>query len=361
MLLRSASLGYNSFFLPNDIQMPSCRFHSLKDFNTFGLARGCQQLVRANTLDVLIDTCCKLYQANQPMLILGGGSNIVLCEDFLGTVVLVETKGVDISEDENNHYLSVAAGENWHALVRFCLENGLSGLENMALIPGTVGAAPIQNIGAYGVELNRFCDWVEYADLNNAKLIRLSTEECEFGYRDSVFKNELLGKTVITRVGFKLPKVWLPQLGYGPLREFDAKHVTAKQVFDCICETRRAKLPDPAQYGNAGSFFKNPLINTKQFESLVSTYPDMVGYPHSEQQIKVAAGWLIDKAGLKGYQIGGAAVHTEQALVLVNKDNATSADVLALAKFIVDKIENKFGIRLEAEPRMITATGERSL
>ncbi|MCL1140969.1 UDP-N-acetylmuramate dehydrogenase [Shewanella pneumatophori] len=341
--------------------MPSSSLHSLKDFNTFGLARGCQQLVRVNTLDALIDTCCKLYQAQLLMLILGGGSNIVLCEDFMGTVVLVETKGIDIVEDDSYHYLTAAAGENWHDLVCFCLEQGFSGLENMALIPGTVGAAPIQNIGAYGVELNRFCDWVEYVDLSNGQLVRLSTDECEFGYRDSVFKNDLLGKTVITQVGFKLPKKWQPQLAYGPLREFDPKQVTPKQIFDCICETRRAKLPDPADYGNAGSFFKNPVIETALFESLTSSYPDMVGYPHGETHTKVAAGWLIDKAGLKGYQVGGAAVHTEQALVLINKGDATSDDVLTLAKSIVEKIKDKFGISLEAEPRMITATGERSL
>ncbi|MCL1148517.1 UDP-N-acetylmuramate dehydrogenase [Shewanella marinintestina] len=341
--------------------MPTSSLYSLKDFNTFALAHGCEQLVRAITLDVLVDTCCKLYQANQPMLILGGGSNIVLCEDFLGTVVLVETKGVDVFEDENDNYLTVAAGESWHDLVCFCLNKGFSGLENMALIPGTVGAAPIQNIGAYGVELNRFCEWVEYADLNNGQLVRLNADECEFGYRDSVFKNDLLGKAVITRVGFKLPKTWVPQLGYGPLREFDVKQVTPKQVFDCICETRRSKLPDPAVLGNAGSFFKNPVIDTAQFESLVSVYPDMVGYSHGIGHTKVAAGWLIDKADLKGHQIGGAAVHKEQALVLINKGDATSDDVLLLAKLIIDKIEDRFGIRLEAEPRMITATGERSL
>ncbi len=360
-LLRFTSLGYNSFFPLNDIQMPISPLYSLQDFNTFALAHGCEQLVHATTSDVLVDTCCKLYQANQPMLILGGGSNIILCEDFLGTVVLVETKGIDILEDEIYQYLTVAAGESWHDLVCFCLNNGFSGLENMALIPGTVGAAPIQNIGAYGVELNRFCDWVEYADLNNGQLVRLSADECEFGYRDSVFKNSLLGKIVITRVGFKFPKVWEPQLAYGPLRKFDPKQVTPKQVFDCICETRRTKLPDPTVLGNAGSFFKNPVIDTAEFESLVSTYPDMVGYPHGTTQTKVAAGWLIDKAGLKGYQIGGAAVHKEQALVLINKGDASSDDVLALAKSIVDKIKDKFGIRLEPEPRMITATGERSL
>ncbi|MGS0676425.1 UDP-N-acetylmuramate dehydrogenase [Shewanella sp. 30m-9] len=341
--------------------MPTSPLYSLQDFNTFALAHGCQQLVHATTSNVLVDTCCKLYQAQQPMLILGGGSNIILCEDFQGTVVLVETKGIDITDDENYHYLSVAAGENWHDLVSFCLRNRFSGLENLALIPGTVGAAPIQNIGAYGVELNDFCDWVEYVDLRDGHLVRLAANACDFGYRDSIFKKELLGKAVITKVGFKLPKRWVPRLDYGPLRSFKAEQVTAQQVFDSICETRREKLPDPAEFGNAGSFFKNPIIDKADFDRLVGVFPDIVGYPHGDEQVKVAAGWLIDKSGLKGRQLGGAAVHQNQALVLINKHNATSEDVLSLARLIVEKIEAQFGIRLDPEPRMITANGERSL
>ncbi|MGS0683489.1 UDP-N-acetylmuramate dehydrogenase [Shewanella sp. 125m-7] len=335
--------------------------HPLKSYNTFALAHSCRQLVHASSCQQLIETCCYLYKSKEPMLVLGGGSNVILCEDFEGTVVLVETKGIEVSTDNTDHHLSVAAGENWHDLVCFCLENGLAGLENLALIPGTVGAAPIQNIGAYGVELNDFCDWVEYVDLRDGQLVRLAANTCDFGYRDSIFKQALLGKAVITRVGFKLPKLWVPRLDYGPLRSFKAEQVTAQQVFDSICETRRAKLPDPAVFGNAGSFFKNPLIDSKKFAKLTILYPEIVGFPHADGQTKVAAGWLIDKAGLKGFQVGGAAVHENQALVLINKDNASSDDVLLLAKVIVEKIETQFGIRLEPEPRMITAYGERNL
>lgn len=334
---------------------------SLKPFNTFALAHSCRELVHAVSTEQLIETCCSLYQASEPMLILGGGSNVIFCDDFNGTVVLVETKGIEVSEDIDNHYLSVAAGENWHDLVCYCLEHNFPGLENLALIPGTVGAAPIQNIGAYGVEMNEFCDWVEYVDLSCGKLIHLSVHGCEFGYRDSIFKRQLMNKALITRVGFKLPKMWRPKLEYGPLKVINVAGVTPKQVFDCICETRQSKLPDPNVLGNAGSFFKNPVIDSAQFAALAEVYPSIVGYAHGLGKTKVAAGWLIDNAGLKGFKIGGAAVHDKQALVLVNTGEATSDDVLMLASSIVEKIELQFGISLEAEPRMIGTNGERSL
>ncbi|MBL4915587.1 UDP-N-acetylmuramate dehydrogenase [Shewanella schlegeliana] len=334
---------------------------SLKPFNTFALAHSCRELVHAVSTEQLIESCCSLYQASEPMLILGGGSNVIFCDDFNGTVVLVETKGIDITEDIGNYYLSVAAGENWHELVCFCLDHGFAGMENLALIPGTVGAAPIQNIGAYGVEMEQFCDWVEYVDLTTGEYNRLSAERCEFGYRDSIFKRQLLGKALITQVGFKLPKQWRPELEYGPLKAINVDGVTPRQVFDCICETRLSKLPDPKVLGNAGSFFKNPVIDSTKFDILSKSYPSIVGYPHGAGKTKVAAGWLIDSAGLKGFKVGGAAVHDKQALVLVNTGDATSEDVVILAGSIVEKIEQKFGITLEAEPRMIGAYGERSL
>lgn len=295
------------------------------------------------------------------MLILGGGSNIVLCDDFAGTVVVVETKGIELSTTESEYCLAVEAGEDWHELVCYCLDKGIAGFENLALIPGKVGAAPIQNIGAYGIEFKDICEWVEYLDLASGERIRLSVEQCEFGYRDSAFKRQLSGKALITRVGFKVPKVWLPRLDYGPLKALKGPNVTPKAVFDCICATRMEKLPDPAVVGNAGSFFKNPIIENEQFQTLVARYPNIVGYPHGRSHTKVAAGWLIETAGLKGFQVGGAAVHDKQALVLINKDNASSDDVLGLARHIVDCIFKEFGITLEHEPRMIATTGERSL
>ncbi|ABZ78691.1 UDP-N-acetylenolpyruvoylglucosamine reductase [Shewanella halifaxensis HAW-EB4] len=341
--------------------MPTCQSYSLQPHNTFALAHSCRRLVHASSTDQLVGICRDLYLTKEPMLILGSGSNIILCDDFEGTVVLVETKGIEVSDDETYYELSVAAGENWHDFVCFCLANGFPGLENLAMIPGTVGAAPIQNIGAYGVEMSGFCDWVEYVDLRDNNLVQLGGYACQFGYRDSIFKQELLGKVVITRVGFKLPKAWAPKLEYGPLQILNCAQVTPKQVFDCICDTRKSKLPDPKDYGNAGSFFKNPVVDNKQFASLLERYPSIVGYPSVQGKTKVAAGWLIDTAGLKGHQIGGAAVHEKQALVLINKGNATSDDVLSLARFVVDKIDEDFGIRLEPEPRMISANGERSL
>ncbi|MCL1060512.1 UDP-N-acetylmuramate dehydrogenase [Shewanella gelidimarina] len=334
---------------------------SLKSHNTFGLEHSCRELITAKTTEQLISCCLALYQAKEPMLVLGGGSNVIFCDDFKGTVVLVETRGIEIAETEDFHLLSVAAGENWHELICFCLAQDIAGLENLALIPGKVGAAPIQNIGAYGVELTDICDWVEYVELATGKHIRLNAKDCQFAYRDSIFKQQLLGKALITRVGFKVAKVWTPKLDYGPLKALKNTNVTPREVFDCICQTRMTKLPDPNKVGNAGSFFKNPVIANHQFNALVHQFPSIVGYPLGMANTKVAAGWLIENAGLKGYQVGGAAVHQDQALVLINRDNATSNDILTLAQHVVDCIEDKFGIKLEPEPRMIAATGERSL
>jgi UDP-N-acetylmuramate dehydrogenase len=334
---------------------------SLKSHHTFGLEHACRELITVKTTEQLISSCLALYQAKEPMLVLGGGSNVIFCDDFEGTVVLVETRGIEVTDTENYHLLSVAAGENWHELICFCLQQGIAGLENLALIPGKVGAAPIQNIGAYGVELNDICDWVEYVDLSNGEHIRLNADDCQFAYRDSIFKQQLLGKALITQVGFKVAKVWKPKLDYGPLKAFKNTNVTPREVFDCICQIRMAKLPDPKEVGNAGSFFKNPVIANHQFNALAHTFPNIVGYPQGIANTKVAAGWLIEAAGLKGYQIGGAAVHQNQALVLINRGDASSDDILALAKHIVDCIEDLFGIKLEPEPRMIAATGERSL
>ncbi|MCL1052207.1 UDP-N-acetylmuramate dehydrogenase [Shewanella abyssi] len=334
---------------------------SLKPHNTFGLDHTCRELIAVKTTGELISCCLALYQAKEPMLLLGSGSNVIFCDDFEGTVVLVQTRGIEVATIEGYHLLSVAAGEDWHELICFCLEQGIAGLENLALVPGKVGAAPIQNIGAYGVELNDICDWVEYLDLSSGRLIRLNAPDCQFAYRDSIFKQQLLGSAVITQVGFKLAKAWQPKLDYGPLKALKNTNVTPKNVFDCICQTRMAKLPDPKTMGNAGSFFKNPVITNEQFSVLVDKFPSMVGYPQGMIHTKLAAGWLIEAAGLKGVQIGGAAVHKNQALVLINKDDATSDDILALAKHIVDCVESLFGVKLEAEPRLIAATGERSL
>ncbi|MBL4817428.1 MAG: UDP-N-acetylmuramate dehydrogenase [Shewanella sp.] len=335
--------------------------YSLKSYNTFQIDHSCAELIHAKSKAELIATCLKLYRSEQDFLVLGGGSNIVLTDDYLGTVVHVETKGIEFSEDDEYHYLSVAAGENWHQLVETTLSMSISGLENLALIPGTVGAAPIQNIGAYGVELMQVCDWVEYLDLRTGELKRLATNECHFRYRDSIFKGELLTCAVITAVGLKLRKHWEPVISYGPLRTFEKGCVTAKQIFDCICNMRNTKLPNPNLLGNAGSFFKNPVVSRVVFDSLVENHPGIVGFPIDEDSVKLAAGWLIDRAGLKGLKVGDAAVHEEQALVLVNKGHATGTDVTRLAMKVISAIVERYGIKLAAEPRIIGANGEKEL
>ncbi|AQS35559.1 UDP-N-acetylmuramate dehydrogenase [Shewanella psychrophila] len=335
--------------------------YSLKSYNTFQIEHSCGQLIHAKTKDELISACLELYLSDEPFLVLGGGSNIVLTDDYLGSVVHIETKGIEFTEDDEYHYLSVAAGENWPQLVERTLSMSIAGLENLALIPGTVGAAPIQNIGAYGVELMQLCDWVEYLDLRTGDLKRLNAHECLFKYRDSIFKGDLLTCAVITEVGLKLSKQWQPVISYGPLRAFKEASVTAKQIYECICNMRNTKLPNPDVLGNAGSFFKNPIVSRAVFDSLVENHPGIVGFTVDDDSIKLAAGWLIDRAGLKGLKVGDAAVHEQQALVLVNMGQATGKDVTQLARKVIKAVAGRYGIELEAEPRIIGANGEKGL
>ncbi|QSX33488.1 UDP-N-acetylmuramate dehydrogenase [Shewanella avicenniae] len=332
---------------------------SLACFNTFGLAANCQQLIRATTRQQLIDACIAHAHDTVPALILGGGSNILLLEDYLGTVIKVETQGITCTEDEQYYYLNVAAGESWHGLVAYCLEHKLPGLENLALIPGTVGAAPIQNIGAYGVEFDSVCDWVEYLDLSSGEIVRLNHDECQFAYRDSIFKRQLRAKAVVLQVGILLAKVWQANLSYGPLQNL-GEDADSQAIFEMVCHVRRQKLPDPAVTGNVGSFFENPRVSAAHFTALKQQYPQIVGYTQPNGQVKLAAGWLIDALGLKGHGIGGAAVHQQQALVLINRGNATSNDVLALAQDIINRVKTAFGVTLVMEPRAYGAHGEWS-
>ncbi|MCL1043719.1 UDP-N-acetylmuramate dehydrogenase [Shewanella marisflavi] len=336
---------------------------SLTQFNTLGLKADCFRLVTAKQDTELLAVCLQAFKQQEPLLLIGGGSNIVLTETFQGTAVLVETKGIEVSQDDLYYYLKVEAGEVWHELIKFCLDNEMPGLENLALIPGSVGAAPIQNIGAYGVEFAQFCDWVEYLDLPSDEIKRLNGSDCEFAYRESIFKNALRNRAVILRVGFMLPKAWQPNLSYGPLQELSERTqgITPREVFNCICKTRMTKLPDPALLGNVGSFFKNPVVSQQKFNALKQQYADIVGYHLEDSQVKLAAGWLIDKAGLKGVSVGDASVHLKQALVIVNKGECTGQDVCNLAKLVVDRIYQEFGVRLEVEPRIIGATGQKEL
>ena len=336
-------------------------YHSLAQLNTLGVDVNCDQLIHASDRKQIVEACLDAKCNKVPLLVLGGGSNVVLTTNFEGTVVAIGSKGIIVTEDANAYRLVVEAGETWHDLVTFCLVNKMPGLENLALIPGSVGAAPIQNIGAYGAEFAQYCDWVEYLDLETGQCQRLNASECLFGYRDSIFKQALKQRAVILSVGLSLDKQWNPNLSYGPLREFKRESVTPQAVFDCICATRQQKLPNPKVLGNVGSFFKNPIVSQKQYEALQQQYPDIVGYVVNEHEVKLAAGWLIERAGLKGMTHGGAAVHLNQALVLINKSHATGNDVCQLARHIIAKIRSHFMVTLEVEPRIFGATEQKEI
>ncbi|QUY46782.1 UDP-N-acetylmuramate dehydrogenase [Serratia plymuthica] len=333
---------------------------SLKTHNTFALPVNTAHLVIADTIELMIKVWQKTQKRQEPLLVLGEGSNVLFLEDFAGTVMINQFKGIDIREDKDAWYLHVGAGENWHGLVCSTLDKGIPGLENLALIPGLVGSAPIQNIGAYGIELKSVCNYVDLLDFNTGAIDRIPTSECGFGYRESIFKHHFQIGHIIVGVGLRLSKQWSPMLNYGDLTKMDPETVTPRQIFDSVCAMRRSKLPDPAVTGNAGSFFKNPLVSEEKGAELVALYPDMPHYPQRDGQVKLAAGWLIDQCELKGYQIGGAAVHRQQALVLVNLNDASSQDVVALARHVRNTVAKKFDVWLEPEVRFIGATGERN-
>lgn len=332
--------------------------HSLTPFHTFHLPAKATQIIEFSSPEQLLTEWQKATAANQPTLILGQGSNVLFLEDFDGVVLVNKLKGIEHREDEEFHYLHVQGGENWHELVKWTLSQNIAGLENLALIPGVAGSAPIQNIGAYGVEFERVCDFVEVLNLVSGERFRLNKDECSFGYRESVFKHQYRDKFAIISVGLKLPKAWTPVLNYGSLTQFDPQTVTPKHIFDEVCAVRSSKLPNPDEFGNAGSFFKNPVISATQFAEVQAQFPTIPHYPQADGSVKLAAGWLIDQAELKGFQIGGAAVHTQQALVLINKENATGADVAQLAKTVRRKVREKFGVEIQPEVRFMGKDGE---
>lgn len=331
---------------------------SLKPYNTFGLPAVARTLVRIETDADVRALLAHPELGRAPKFVLGGGSNIVLTRDVEQIVLKVEVRGLRLVETREDAWIVEAgAGENWHDFVTWTLEQGLPGLENMALIPGTVGAAPVQNIGAYGVELKDRFDSLDAVDLVTGRTVTLTAPMCRFGYRDSVFKHELAGKSLITRVRLRLPRPWQPVLGYLDLeRKVAETGITApdaRQIYDWVCEIRRQKLPDPRLLGNAGSFFKNPVVTPEQCRDIIGRDPEIVHYPMPDGTYKLAAGWLIDACGWKGKSIGRAGVYEKQALVLVNRGGAIGAEVVTLARAIQESVYGRFGIRLEPEPVVV--------
>lgn len=332
--------------------------YSLRSLHTFAMPVNAKYVMWAENEEQLLTAWQHSKQQNIPFLLLGEGSNVLFLTDFAGYVIFNRMRGITIEETQHDWLIHVAAGENWHNLVCQTLKQGISGLENLALIPGCVGSAPIQNIGAYGVEFKEVCVYVNVINLNNGKQQKLTTKECQFGYRDSVFKYEYSNGYAITSVGLRLSKQWQPKLNYGGLQSLSRPGITAQAIFDFVCQMRRSKLPDPKLIGNAGSFFKNPLVSANMAKQLLEKYPQAPYYKQPDGQVKLAAGWLIEQCKLKGYAIGDAAVHEQQALIIVNRGNASPKDIVALARHIRDVVSHRFSISLEPEVRFIGAQGE---
>ncbi len=334
------------------------RKHSLKSYNTFGIDAKADFFSRFDTIDQLIEILDTDIFKQQKRLILGGGSNILFTRNFEGLVLLNRLKGISKKQISDDEYLVTAAsGEVWHHLVTFALSQNLGGVENLSLIPGRVGASPIQNIGAYGVELKDVFDHLTALDLENGNTKIFNKEECAFGYRDSYFKNSGKNKYIILEVTFKLSTKHQLNTSYGTIEQELQKlqlKPTIQNISTAVCSIRKSKLPNPQEIGNAGSFFKNPVISLNLFESLKKSYPDIPGYPtQKDNEIKTAAGYFIEKCGLKGYRDGNAGIHQKQALVLVNYGNATGNEIYDLSCKIINQVKTTFGVLLEREVNIL--------
>ena len=329
---------------------------SLKKYNTFGIDAKASSFVSVSTLDELKEA---LSTTTKRKFVLGGGSNMLIKNDIEALVIHINLKGIEVvKEDNNSIWLEVAAGENWHSFVMHCVNNNYGGVENLALIPGNTGTSPVQNIGAYGVELKDVFDSCSAINRNSLESKIFTHSDCKFGYRESIFKNEAKDLYVITSVTFKLSKKdHNLNTGYGAIQEVlkqkEIKNPTIKEIAEAVIHIRSSKLPDPKLLGNSGSFFKNPVIRKELYDSLQSKHAGMPVYPISNEEVKVPAGWLIEQAGFKGYRIEDAGVHDKQALVLVNYGNATGDNLWDLALQIKDEVYKKFKINIEPEVNIV--------
>ena len=331
---------------------------SLKSLNTFAIDAKARYYAEFHSVDELRELIEIKNQHSFPLMVFGGGSNILFTKDYHGLVLKNDLKGIQIVKEDDRHiYIKVMAGENWHQFVMYCVNQNFAGVENLSLIPGNVGASPMQNIGAYGVEIKDVFHELEAYDKED-KVVRMFTEnDCEFGYRESVFKNRLKDRFIILSVTYRLN--WEPEYNtsYGAIQQelenMGVKELSCKAISQAVINIRSSKLPDPKQIRNAGSFFKNPTISISQYNSLIKDWPSMPSYPANEELIKVPAGWLIEQCGWKGYRDGDAGCYPKQALVLVNYGNATGNDILHLSEKIIKSVNTKFNIKLEREVNVI--------
>lgn len=330
---------------------------SLLPYNTMGIdvkARSFAPFAAVDELSALLEA----QSADDPVLVLGGGSNILFTKDFDGLVLKNEIKGINVvDEDEHHVYVKAGAGENWHTLVEYCLQRNLAGIENLSLIPGNVGASPMQNIGAYGVEIKDVFHQLEALHRHEKKIHLFSLNDCEFGYRESVFKRRYKDQFIILQVTYRLNKVPRFHTSYGAIEQelehMGVQELSIQAIAQAVVNIRRSKLPDPKEIGNAGSFFKNPTVPAAFFRELQQSFPGIVGYPHADGSVKLAAGWLIEQAGWKGVRRGDAGCHARQALVLVNYGQATGKEIYDLSEDILQSIQTRFGVTLEREVNIV--------
>ena len=329
--------------------------YSLKSLNSFGINVSAQYFTSFSNINDLKEI---LEKSSEKKLILGGGSNILFTQNFNGLVLKNDIGGIKIiKEDDEYVFIKAGAGVGWHEFVLYCIQNNFAGAENLSLIPGSVGASPMQNIGAYGVELKDIFYELEALHINEKKIVVFTTKECEFGYRESIFKNKLKDQFIITSVIFRLNKYPIFNTSYGAieteLEKMGVKSISIKAISDAVISIRQSKLPDPKTIGNAGSFFKNPTVSNLQFNLLKKDFPLIIGYPVGDSETKLAAGWLIEKCGWKGFRKGDAGCHNKQALVLVNYGNATGEEILLLSKEIIDSVKLMFNVNLQIEVNIV--------
>ena len=332
--------------------------YPLIKLNTFGIDVKAKYFTSINTVNELIEIKKSEKFKDHELLILGGGSNILFTKDFNGLVILNNIKGKEIvDQNDDSIILKIGAGENWHELVMYCVDNGWGGIENLSLIPGNTGTAPMQNIGAYGVEIKETFVELEALEISSGKIVKFSNSECEFGYRESVFKNKMKNKYIILNITLELNKNPILNINYGDIKAIlETKKIetpTIKDVSNAIISIRQRKLPDPKKIGNSGSFFKNPIIDINLLKLIEGKYPNVVSYKINENKFKIAAGWMIEKAGWKGKKFNNFGVHENQALVLVNYGLANGKEIFNLSEKIILDIKEKFGITLEREVNII--------
>ena len=328
---------------------------SLQDRNTFGFDASAELAYEITAPNQIPGVMNEIAEKQLTWRVLGGGSNVILPKVLPGVTLLMNIVGQEIiSSNSDSTLVAVGSGVNWHDFVVWALDKDLPGLENLALIPGTVGAAPIQNIGAYGVEIGEYIDSVEVFDVKTKAFVTLRKNECHFAYRDSYFKQNPQ-RFIVTKVVFKIPKQWQARIHYVDLaKQFSGQSSPSpEEIFLAVCKIRTLKLPDPKVIGNAGSFFQNPVVSSEQYETLLQKHSGLASYPDANGKRKLAAGWLIDQCGFKGRRMSNVGVYEKQALVLVNHGNGTAQDILRLAKCIQDKVQKEFGVSLEIEPNIL--------